>query len=67
MLLEMNKKLNPGRPPIEWWEYLRWLGIWHLLATTDGHDGRSFWSTNDGEYPRFKKGAPFRLNNLVCD
>jgi hypothetical protein len=36
MLPEMNKK--PGRRPIEWWEYLRWLGIWHLLATTDGHD-----------------------------
>jgi hypothetical protein len=23
MLPEMNKKLDPGRPPIEWWEYLR--------------------------------------------
>jgi hypothetical protein len=28
MLPEMNKKLDPGRPPIEWWEYLCWLGIW---------------------------------------
>jgi hypothetical protein len=38
MLPEMNRKLDAGRPPIEWWEHLRWLGIWHLLATTDGHD-----------------------------
>jgi hypothetical protein len=22
MLPEMNKKLDPGRPPIEWWDYL---------------------------------------------
>jgi hypothetical protein len=64
MLPEMNKKLDPGRPPIEWWEYLCWLSIWHLLATTDGHDRRSFWSTNDGDDPRFK-GAPFRLNDLM--
>jgi hypothetical protein len=64
MLPEMNNKLDTGRPPIEWWEYLRWLGIWHLLATTDGHDRRSFWSTNVNEDPRFK-GAPFRLNDIM--
>jgi hypothetical protein len=64
MLPEMNKKLDHGRPPIEWWEYLRWLGIWHLLATTDGHDRRSFWSTNDTDDRRFT-GAPFRLNDLM--
>ena len=64
MLPEMNKKLDPGRPPIEWWDYLRWLGIWHLLATTDGHDRRSFWSTNESDDRRFK-GAPFRLNDLM--
>jgi hypothetical protein len=50
--------------PIEWWEYLCWIGFWDLLATTDCHDGRSFKSTNDGNDPRFK-GAPFRLNNLM--
>jgi hypothetical protein len=64
MLPAMNKKLDRGRPPIEWWEYLRWLGLWHLLATTDGHDRRSFWSTNNTDDPRFK-GAPFRLNDLM--
>jgi hypothetical protein len=42
MLPEMSKKFDPGRPPIEWWEYLCWLDIWHLLATTDSHDRRSF-------------------------
>jgi hypothetical protein len=60
----MSKKMDPGCPPIEWWEYLCWLGIWHLLVTTDGHDRQSFWSTNDGDNPHFK-GAPFRLNNLM--
>jgi hypothetical protein len=64
MLREMNKKLDPGRPAIEWWEYLRWLGLWHLLATTDGHDRRSFWATNSSDDPRFK-GAPFTLNDLM--
>jgi hypothetical protein len=64
MLPEMNKKLDPGRPSIEWWEYLCWLGLWHLLATTNGHDHRSFWSTNSSDDPRFK-GAPFTLNDLM--
>jgi hypothetical protein len=64
MLPEMNRKLDLGRPPIEWWEYLRWMGIRHLLATTNGHDRRSFRSTNDRNGPRFK-GAPFRLNDLM--
>jgi hypothetical protein len=58
---EMSKKLDPGRPPIEWWEYLCWLGIWHLLATTDGHDRRSFWSMNDGDCWRNLKGPLFFL------
>ena len=41
------------------------MGIWHLLATTNGHgDRRSVWSTKDGDDPRFK-GAPFRLNDLM--
>jgi hypothetical protein len=39
MLREMNQKLDPGYGPIEWWEYLCWSGIWHLLATTVGHNG----------------------------
>jgi hypothetical protein len=64
MLPEMNKKLAPGHSPIEWWEYLRWLGMWHLLATTDGHDRRSFWSMHSTDDPRFK-GAPFRLHDLM--
>jgi hypothetical protein len=64
VLPEMNKKLDPGRTPIEWWEYLRWMGIWNLLATTDGQDRRSFWSTHDGEDPRFK-GTPSRLKDLL--
>jgi hypothetical protein len=64
IITEMNKKLEPGRPPIEWWEYLRWIGIWTLLATTDGHDHRSFWSTETKNDPCFK-GAPFRLNDIM--
>jgi hypothetical protein len=64
MLLEMNKNFDPGHPPIEWREYLCWLDIWRLLATTYGHNHQSFWSTNNGKDPRFK-GAPFRLNDLM--
>jgi hypothetical protein len=32
MLPEINKKLDPGHPPIKWWEYLCWLGM------ANGHD-----------------------------
>jgi hypothetical protein len=61
MLPEMNKKLDPRHPPIEWWEYLCWfLGIWHLLTTTDGHDRQSFWLISNHDEPHFK-GAPFRI------
>ena len=58
MLLGMNERLDKGRPKIKWWEYLRWIGIWFLLSTTDGHYRASFWQTDNNTDARFE-GAPF--------
>ena len=68
MLAEMNKKIRKGRPQITWWEYLRWLGIWELLATTEGHSRSAFWRkdvTCDYAPDHRFEGAPFRLFDLM--
>jgi len=43
-------------------EFLRWIGLWFLIATTSGHNRHDFWSIN--EIDRFS-GAPFWLNDLM--
>jgi hypothetical protein len=43
-------------------EFLRWLGLWFLMATTSGCDRRAFWSLDAVD--QFG-GAPFRLNDLM--
>jgi hypothetical protein len=43
-------------------EFLHWLGLWFLVATTSGCDRRAFCSTDPVD--RFG-GAPFRLNDLM--
>ena len=41
MLPAMKNTLEKGRPNIMLCEYMRWLDIWTLLATTDGHDRKA--------------------------
>ena len=43
-------------------EFLRWLGLWFLMATITGPDGSDFWSL--GEVDCFV-GAPMRLGHLM--
>ena len=42
MLPETNKELSP---PILYGEFLRWLGLWFLMATTHFELRCDFWST----------------------
>ena len=49
-----NNQLQEGRPRIAYWEYLRWLGIWLLLATSDGYSRNDFFQESpNGEDLRF--------------
>ncbi len=62
---EMNKLLEARRPDIMWWEYLRWLGIWILLSTTDGHPRRDLWKIPPKKEDVSFNGAPFRFNDIM--
>jgi len=42
MIPEMNKKLQPE---LKYGEFLKWLGLWFLMATTNVENRRDFWST----------------------
>ena len=65
MLPAMNDALQKGRPKIMLWEYVRWLGIWKLLATTNGHDRKTFFEGKKlTEDERFE-GPPFRLGDII--
>ena len=48
--------------PISYGEFLRWLGLWLLMATINGPDRTDFWSL--GEVGCFV-GAPLRLGSFM--
>ena len=48
--------------PTTYGEFLRWIGLWFLMATINGPDHRDFWSL--GEVDCFV-GAPMRLHNFM--
>ena len=49
--------------PVSWGEFLRWLGLWYLMASEFGNGGRrDYWSMSPID--RFD-GAPFRLDDLM--
>jgi len=59
MIPMMNRELSP---PIDYGEFLRWLGIWFLMATIQGPQRRDFWST--AEVSAFDS-APFRCSEYM--
>ena len=65
MLPAMNDALEKGRPKIMLWEYVRWLGIWTLLATTDGHDRKAFFERQKPSEDERFEGPPFRLGDIM--
>ena len=48
--------------PTTYGEFLRWIGLWFLMATINGPDHCDFWSL--GEVDCFV-GAPMRLHNFM--
>ena len=60
---ETNKRLKAEKHrPVTYGEFLRWLGLWFLMATITGPDRSDFWSL--GEVDCFV-GAPMRLGHLM--
>jgi len=62
-LLPATNQTLDSKPHVTYGEFLRWIGIWFLIATTEGSQRHEFWSVKDVD--RFS-GAPFRLNDLMA-
>jgi len=60
ILIEMNKVIVGE--PVQYGEFLRWLGLWFLMATLVGPRRRDFWSS--APVDEFE-GSPFRLNRWM--
>jgi Transposase IS4 len=59
LLVETNKHLEE---PVSYGEFLQWIGIWFLMATTHFDNRRDFWSIQNVDY---YFGAPYRLHDLM--
>ena len=63
ILPETNKRIQGDKHrPMTYGEFLRWLGLWFLMATITGPDQTAFWSM--GEVDCFV-GAPMRLGHFM--
>ena len=60
ILAQMNKEIQGAA--VQYGEFLRWLGLWFLLATIQGPSRRDFWSSMPIDP---FEGAPFRLNEWM--
>ena len=60
MIPETNKTINGG--PLTYPEYIKWVGLWFMMATTYTNNRRNFWSSQP--YNMFD-GAPFRFNTYM--
>jgi Transposase IS4 len=60
LLVKTNDNLDDQK--ITYGEFLRWIGLWFIMATTEGCQRRDFWaSANISMYA----GAPYRFNDLM--
>jgi Transposase IS4 len=60
ILTNINRTVNGHL--VSWGEFLRWLGMWHLMASEFGSSRRDYWSVAPPD--RFD-GAPFRLDDIM--
>ena len=56
----INTEIGFGGP-VEYWEFLRFVGLWFLIATIEGPERRDFWAV---EPPTRYSGAPFRISEM---
>ena len=54
--------INLTSSPLSYGEFLRWIGIWLLIATVIGPERKEFWSTKPVNP---FEGAPFRVDGLM--
>ena len=65
ILPEINKRIQEDKHrPVTYGEFLRWLGLWFLMATITGPDWTALWSM--GEVDCFV-GAPMRLGHFMSN
>jgi hypothetical protein len=56
----INKGIQSGGP-VEYWEFLQFLGLWFLMATIQGPQRTDYWSLEPvSKY----NGAPFRITEM---
>jgi Transposase IS4 len=63
MLKEMNSV--PETEPITYGEFLRWLGLWFLMATIDGPARIDYWRVDKKRSDSRFDRAPYRLNDIM--
>ena len=51
-----------GDHPLSYGEFLRWIGLWMLMATTSGSQRKSYWSMKPIDV---FEGAPYRYNHWM--
>jgi Transposase IS4 len=61
LIPETNAKLPDGEP-LTYGEFLRWLGLWFLMTTTEGCHRKDFWCSNPIS---MFEGAPYRFGDLM--
>ncbi len=59
MLVAMNDELEEK---VSYGEFLKWLGLWFVMATTHFDARRDFWSTQP---IKMLVGAPYRFNDIM--
>jgi Transposase IS4 len=60
MLPQMNERVELGK--VNYGEFMRWLGLWFLMATIQGPTRAEFWKK---EGISLFSGAPFRLGEMM--
>lgn len=60
ILSNINTKIKGD--VVTYGEFLRWIGMWFLMATIQGPQRRDFWATSPID---IYDGAPFRLNGIM--
>jgi len=62
MLPKMNVTMPAGAPQLQYGEFFKWIGIWFLMATTNGENWQDFWSQKPFN---MYSSAPFCLHDIM--
>jgi len=62
MLPKMNATMPAGAPQLQYGEFVKWIRIWFLMATTNADNRRDFWSQKP---VNMYSSAPFHLHDIM--